>query len=151
LNAFLKKTIRRAPALVLDLAKARIDDAVQSDDWSKRPLGGVLRDQSALALLAQPEGPALMRDLLDWARERISDYRYGHHFAELVHALCQPYDAACVAVLEDWANGDTAEHFSVLTAVLREAGQSFIYDHGPFIGRALRTARTDLAPGKRIS
>lgn len=141
LNAFLKKAIRRAPELVLDLAKARIDDALHSDDWSKRPLGGVFRDQSALVMLAQPEGPRLLMNLLDWSRERISDNLYAYHFAELVRVLCGPYDATCVAVLEDWARGGTAEHYTVLTAVLREAGQSFIYDHGPFIGRVLHTAR----------
>lgn len=142
LNHFLKKAIRRAPALVLDLAKARIEDALQSDDWSKHPLGDMLREQNALTLLAHPEGPALLRDLLEWARERISDYRFGYHFADLVRILCGPYDAACITVLEEWASVGTVEHVNVLAAVLREAGQSFIYDHGAFISRALRVAGT---------
>jgi hypothetical protein len=45
-------------------------------------------------------------------------------------------------VLEEWGRGGTVEHVNVLAAVLREAGQSFIDDHGAFISRALRVART---------
>ncbi len=141
LNHFLKKAIRRAPALVLDLAKARIEDALQSEDWSRHPLGHLIREENALTLLAHPEGPAQFRDLLEWARERISDYRFGYHFADLVRVLCGRYDSACIGLLEEWASGGTVEHVNVLAAVLREAGQSFIYDQSAFISRALRFAR----------
>ncbi|MGH7822080.1 MAG: helix-turn-helix domain-containing protein, partial [Candidatus Binatia bacterium] len=122
LNAFLKKAIRRAPSVVLNLAKVRIDDAIASDDWNKQALGDVLRDRDALELLSLPEGPALLRSLLDWALGRISDYRFSYHFAELVQSLCSPYDATCVAIIEEWLAGGTAKHFKVVTAILRDAG-----------------------------
>ncbi|MGH9203604.1 MAG: helix-turn-helix domain-containing protein, partial [Vicinamibacterales bacterium] len=141
LNAFLKKAIRRAPSVVLNLAKVRIDDAIASDDWNKQALGDVLRDRDALELLSLPEGPALLRSLLDWALGRISDYRFSYHFAELVQSLCSPYDATCVAIIEEWLAGGTAKHFKVVTAILRDAGPRFIYSHEGFIARVLQSAR----------
>lgn len=140
-NAFLKKAIRRAPAVVLDLAKARIDDAIARDDWSMQPLGSVFHDRSALDLLALPEGPTLLRDLLDWERDRINDHRFSYRFAELMQSLCSPYDATCVAIIEEWLTaGGTADHLKVVTAILRDAGPAFLHSYEGFIGRALRAA-----------
>jgi len=141
LTEFLKKTIRRAPGIVLDLAKTRIEDATAADDWSKPVLGGVLRDGEALELLKHSDGPALLRDLLDWALGRIDDYGFTYRFAELVHSLCNPYDATCVATVEGWLAEGTAEHFKVVTAILRDAGSRFIYSNEGFVARALQAAR----------
>jgi hypothetical protein len=106
-----------------------------------QPLGGVLNDRGALDLLAIPEGAALLRSLLDWALDRIDAYQFSYRFAELVQTLCSPYDAACVATIEDWLTaGDTPNHFKVVTAIVRDAGPSFVSDHEAFIGRALRAA-----------
>lgn len=92
-NAFLKKAIERVPAAVLDLAKARIDDSIAREDWLIQPLGGVLSDRDVIELLAIPDGAALLRNLLDWARERIGDFNFSYRFAELVKKLCSPYNA----------------------------------------------------------
>lgn len=142
-NAFLKKAISRAPGVVIDLAKARIDASIAREDWSMQPLGGVLNDRDALDLLANPEGVALLRSLLDWALDRIGDYQFSYRFAELVQTLCSPYDAACIAIIEDWVTaGGSPSHFKVVTAIVRDAGPSFVSDHEGFIGRALRAARS---------
>lgn len=142
-NAFLKKAIGRAPGAVLDLAKARIDASIANEDWSMQPLGSVLDDRDALDLLAIPEGVTLLRSLLDWALERIGDYQFSYRFAELVQSLCSPYGDTCVATIEEWLTaGGTPDHFKVATAIVREAGQSFVSDHEGFIGRALRAARS---------
>ena len=141
-NAFLKKAIGRAPGAVLNLAKARIDASIAREDWSMQPLGSVLNDRDALDLLAIPEGAALLRNLLDWALDRIGDYQFSYRFAELVQTLCSPYDGACVATIEEWLTaGGTPNHFKVVTAIVRDAGPSFVSDHEDFIGRALRAAR----------
>jgi len=142
-NAFLKKAIGRAPGAVLDLAKARIDASIAQEDWSMKPLGSILNDRDALDLLAIPEGAALLRSLLDWALDRMADFEFSYRLAELVHSLCSPYDAACVATIEEWLiAGGTPTHFKVVTAIVRDAGPSFVSDHEGFIGRALREARS---------
>ncbi|MFC3111059.1 helix-turn-helix domain-containing protein [Undibacterium arcticum] len=140
-NAFLKKAIRRAPGSVLELAMARIDDAIASGDWQKQPLGGVLHDRDALDLMSLSEGSALLRGLLDWALVRIGDYTFSYRFAELVQSLCSPYGAACVATMEDWFTGGTAEHFKVVTAILRDASPRFIHANERFVARTLKAAR----------
>ena len=140
-NEFLKKAIRRAPSPVIELAMARIDDAIATDDWEKQPLGSVFRDGDALELMALPEGPALLRKLLDWTLGRIDDYAFSHRFAELVQSLCSPYGAEFVAAVEDWLAGGTAEHFKVIAAILRDAGRRFIHDNEGFIARTLKAAR----------
>lgn len=140
-RAFLARVMNRAPQLVINLARARLEDAIAADDWGKHPLSTVLDGQTRLNLLSLPTGAAALRTLLDWGRERINDIRFSHRFADLVGGLCEPYDAACVATLEEWVAGGTADHFKVLTTVLREAGSSFVYGYGTFIGRALRAAR----------
>jgi transcriptional regulator with XRE-family HTH domain len=140
-NAFLKKAIRRAPRDVIELAMARIDDAIATDDWGKQPLGGVLNDRDALDLMALPQGPALLRGLLDWALDRIGDYKFNHRFAELVMSLCSPYGADCIAITEDWLIGGTDKHFKVISAILNNAGPRFIYANEGFIARVLNVAR----------
>ena len=142
-NAFLKKAIGRAPAAVLDLAKARIDASIAREDWSMQSLGSVLNDRDAFDLLAVTEGAVLLRSLLDWALDRIGDYQFSYRFAELVQALCRPYSAACVATIEEWLTaGGAPIHFKVVTAIVRDAGPSLVSDHEGFVGRALRAARS---------
>nr|CCA84802.1 putative transcriptional regulator, XRE family [Ralstonia syzygii R24] len=141
-NAFLNKAIRRVPDSVIELARTRIDDAIASGDWGKRPLGGVLGDRDAFDLISLSEGREILRGLLDWALGRIGDYAFSYRFAELIKTLCSPYDAACVAALEDWLAGGTDEHFKVITAIVREAGSRFIYSHEGFVARALKAARS---------
>ncbi len=141
-NAFLKKAIRRMPDTVLKLAVGRIDDAIATDDWGKEALGGVLRDRDALSFMSIPEGPKLFRGLLDWALGRIADYQFRYRFAELVEALCSPYDSACIAALENWFTGGTAEHFMVVTAILQKVGPRFVYENELFLTHALKAART---------
>jgi transcriptional regulator with XRE-family HTH domain len=147
-NAFLKKAIRRAPGAVLELARARIDASIANDDWSIQPLGSVFRDRDALDLLALPDGVTLLRDLLEWALGRIADYKFSYRFSEMLQSLCSPYDATCVATIEDWLiAGGTADHFKVVTAVVRDAGAKFIFDNEGFIARTLRAAR---AVGRKV-
>jgi len=141
-NAFLKKAIRRVPGSVIELAKTRIDDAIASGDWGMQPLGGVLGDRDALDLISLSEGREMLYGLLDWALGRIGDYAFSYRFAELIQALCSPYDAACVAALENWLASGTDEHFKVITAIVREAGQRFIFSHEGFVARALKAARS---------
>ncbi|WP_167313328.1 helix-turn-helix domain-containing protein [Ralstonia insidiosa] len=141
-NDFLKKAIRRVPDSVIELAKTRIEDAIASGDWGMQPLGGVLGGRDALDLISLSEGREILRGLLDWARGRIGDYAFSYHFAELIEALCSPYDAACVAALEDWLAGGTDEQFKVITAIVREAGPRFVYSHEGFIARVLKAARS---------
>jgi hypothetical protein len=139
---FLKKAMMRAPGLLLDLAKARIDDAIADDDWGKRALGDMLRDSDSLGLLTLPDGPALLRDLLDWALGRIGENAFLHHFAALVRSLCGPYDAAFMTLMDEWLADGTVAHFEVASAILREADQRFVYDYERFISRALRAAKS---------
>jgi transcriptional regulator with XRE-family HTH domain len=147
-NAFLKKAIQRAPGAVLGLAKARIDASIESDDWSIQPLGSVLRGSDALDLLALPDGVTQLRDLLEWALGRIGDYKFSYRFAEMLQLLCSPYDATCVATIEDWLiAGGTADHFKVVTAIVRDAGDGFIFDNERFIARSLGAAR---AVGRKV-
>ncbi|MHB8894926.1 MAG: helix-turn-helix domain-containing protein [Candidatus Geothermincolia bacterium] len=141
-RSFLGRVVKRAPQFVINLAKIRLEDSLAADDWGKHPLGGISDERKPFRLMSHPNAPALLRDLLNWGRERIGDHGFNFRFADLVHGLCAPYDAACVAVFEAWSEGGTAEHFNVLTVVLREAGPSFIFDHEAFIGRALRAARS---------
>jgi len=142
-NAFLKKAIGRAPGAVLDLAKSRIEASIAREDWSMQPLGSVFNDRDSLDLLVISEGAAFFRSLLDWALDRIGDPQFSHRFAELTQMLCSPYNAACVRTIEEWlTTGGTPNHFKVVTAIVHDAGPSFISDHEGFIGRALRAARS---------
>lgn len=141
-NDFLKKALGRVPDSVIELAKARIDDAIASGDWTKQPLGDVVRGgRDSFDLVSLSNGRELLRGLLDWGLGRIGDYAFGFRFAELIKVLCSPYDAICVAILEDWLSAGTDEHFKVITAIVREAGPRFLFSNEDFVARALRAAR----------
>ena len=141
-NAFLKKAIRRLPQSVLELAMVRIEDAIASDDWEKQPIGGVLPEKDALDLMTLAKGPALFRGLLDWALGRAGEYMFSYRFAALVQSLCSPFNAACVATMEEWFAGGTAEHVKVIVSILRDSDSRFIYNNEGFIARLLKAARS---------
>jgi len=142
-NDFLKKTIRRVPDSVIELAKTRIEDAIASEDWGKQSLGGgILGDREAFDLMSLPIGRETLRGLLDWALGRIGGYAFNYRFSELIKVLCSPYDTASVAALEDWLAGGTDQHFKVITAIVREAGPRLIYAHEGFVARTLKAARS---------
>ncbi|WP_439891201.1 helix-turn-helix domain-containing protein [Ralstonia sp. 25C] len=141
-HAFLKKAIQRIPRAVVELAMARVEDAIDSGDGGTQPLGDVPGHPGAFGLMLQPQGRELFHGLLDWAISRITDYDFSYRFGELIEVLCGPYDAACVAALEEWLAGGTQERFAVVRAILRTAGQRFIYAHEGFVERALGAARS---------
>ncbi|MBR8431676.1 helix-turn-helix domain-containing protein [Burkholderia cenocepacia] len=141
-NEFLKKAIRRVPDSIIELARTRIDDAIASGDWRKQSLGGNVRgDRESFDLLSLSNGREILRGLLDWALGRIDDYAFSYRFAALIKVLCSPYAPTCVEALEDWLAGGTDKHFKVVTAIVRDAGQRFVYSNEDFIARVLKAAR----------
>jgi len=140
-NRFLQRVTRHAPKLVLELAKARIDDAVKQDALGRHALGHAFRDDMSLDLMAGPDGPQLLRDLLDWALTRIDDRRYTAFLGNLVRILCRELDAGSLQLLEDWLAPSDKRRFIVVSEVLRAAPSALLFEHSPFIRRLLQQAK----------
>jgi hypothetical protein len=141
-HEFLQRVGSRKPELVVELVKARLEDGLAANDWSKHPVGIGTRHQKPLGLCAHERGPALFSDLLDWALPRIDDYRFAHRFSDLIHGVFGLCDDACLPALEAWFASGGKEHLKVVAAILREADSSFVLRHGEFVARALRAAHT---------
>lgn len=146
-NRFLKKVLRKAPELVIDLAKARIDDAIATGDWGRSPLPRIHSGMESLGFMSIENARKMLRDLLDWGLSRVSDRTFTYHFSELFKAFCSPYDAAFLSVVEEWLSAGTEQHFMVATIILRDAGPSLIYENGEFVSRTLAAAR---ALGRKV-
>ncbi|HEX7638568.1 MAG TPA: helix-turn-helix domain-containing protein [Burkholderiaceae bacterium] len=140
-NRFLQRVTRHAPNLVLELAKARIDDAVKQDALGRHALGHAFRDDMSLDLMAGPDGPRLLRDLLDWALTRIDDRRYTTFLGDLVRMLCRELEASTLQLIEDWLAPCDEKRFIVVSEVLRAAPPTLLFEHGPFIRRLLQQAK----------
>lgn len=70
-----------------------------------------IRTPYSLNLLDHPQGPKLLRDLLDWALARIGNSQFALRFGELVDGFCGPYSTAFIAIVESWlANSTTPDH-----------------------------------------
>lgn len=140
-NRFLQRVTRHAPKLVIGLAKARIDDAVKQDALGRHALGHAFRDDMSLDLMASPDGPQLLRDLLGWVLTRIDDRRYTVFLGDLVRILCREFDAGALQILEDLLTPGDERRFIVVAEVLRAAPSALLFQHGPFIRRVLQRAK----------
>lgn len=138
---FLKRISDRIPRLVVQFAKDRLSAAIDRDDWSLMPVGIYPHEKSSLDIINHSEGPALLRDVLDWAMPKIDDYRFTHHLADLVAGVFGMRHASMVAALEAWCEAGTSSHFKVLASILRDAPPEFVFVHREFVSRLLRAAR----------
>ncbi|OGA69419.1 MAG: transcriptional regulator [Betaproteobacteria bacterium RIFCSPLOWO2_12_FULL_65_14] len=146
-RGFLARVAKRNPRQVLELAKQRLERAVEKKDWSMSPIGGTGRHTPSLDVLGHPEGVTLLREALDWALPRAGQYPFAHHFADLVSEVFGFRDRTYATVLEAWSARGTVEHFKVIACVLREAPESFVFAERTFVVRILKSAR---ALGKSV-
>lgn len=129
---FLAQSMKRDPASVVSLVKARLAEAKQAHDWSYTPLGKEQRGEG-LGLMGVEAGPRLLRDLLDWALENSNDISNARHVGEAVAGLCGNYCQAVLDTLLDWVSSGTQAHAVLVARVLQESQSSLIYEHAKFI------------------
>jgi len=141
-HAFLVRTAKRSPRLVVDLIKERLTQAVQRDDWRMEPIGGIAERQPCLDILDHPDGPVLLREVLDWALPRIDESRFAHHLSDLVLGVFGLQHSTCTSILEAWCADRKSERFKVLANVLREAPPLFVFEDSAFVARILKAARS---------
>lgn len=139
---FLIHVAARNPSMVVDLAKARLEESLAGDSWSKHPVGIVDRHHKSLEIIAHAQGASLFYELLEWSLDRADNYRFCSLFADLVTGLFDLHDKRCLQVLERWIEGGRKEHFLILAAIVREPESSFVLSQPEFVQRMLASART---------
>ena len=137
---FLAKVAKRNPRLVFKLAKSRLELAVAKDSWTYEPLG--FSEDESLNLLEHPDGATLLLESLDWAKPKIADWRFAHHFAQFVAGTFGFTEPILATTLQNWSAGGNSDHFAVLAAVLREVPASFVFSEQTFVRHSLSSARS---------
>lgn len=138
---FLRRVTKRAPSMVVELGKRRMAAALATNDWSVQPIGLSYLEGTSLGVLDHDEGPALLRDLLDWARPQIDDSGFAHRLADLVLGLFGSNHPMFTSTLQGWMSRGTVREVKVVGRILREAQASFVFDEQPFVSRVLSLAR----------
>lgn len=140
INRFLSKVAKRNPRIVFELAKARLERAITSDNLDYWPFG--TRGEASLKLLEHPDGAALLRESLDWAKNQVTDHRFAFYFAQFVAGTFGFDETVFAPTLQDWSAGGNSDHFAVLAAVLREVPDSFVFSEQAFVRQTLREAKS---------
>jgi transcriptional regulator with XRE-family HTH domain len=142
-HGFLVRVAKRSPRLVVELAQERVTQSVSREDWWKFGLiGGMSRHVPSINVLDHPDGPMLLREVLDWALPQIGEYRFAHHLSGLVTGVFGLLRPSCTSVLESWCTQGTSEHFKLLAHVLRDTPHAFAFDERAFVIRMLKKARS---------
>ncbi|QOZ83025.1 MULTISPECIES: helix-turn-helix domain-containing protein [Chromobacterium] len=136
---FLTASIKKTPAPVVALVMARLLEVQQRNDWSYKPLHKE-HNGKGLGLMEAETGPRLLRDLLDWAREKTAETLDARYVGEAVSGLCGDYGQVLLDLLLDWLSSGTQAHANLVAAVLRESQPTLIYDHSKFIRDILDAA-----------
>lgn len=141
-HGFFMRVAKRSPRLVVELIKARLEQAVDRDDWRTLPVGGTAFNQPSLDVLEHLDGAVLLREVLDWALPQIDVYRFAHNLSDVVPGVFGLRHPACTSILEAWCAGGNSQHFRVLSYVLRDAPPLFVFEDSAFVARTLKVARS---------
>ena len=132
-HEFLKRLVERRPGMVVDLLKERLMSSKMPFGWGNRA--------KPLNILSNPQGPKMLRDLLDWALTQNGDFFFFYRFADLLGGAFGLNDSGSCAVMAAWVENGGEDHFLLLSALIGKAPSRFIFDQGLFITRVLAAAR----------
>lgn len=138
-RAFLVAAIKKDPASVVALVKARLEEAKRRNDWSYEPLSKE-QDGKGLGLMEVEAGPRLLREFLDWSLNESDDISITRRVGEAVSGLCGNYAQPLLDLLLDWMSSGTQAHAALVAMVLRESQPTHIYEHPTFIRDILNAA-----------
>lgn len=149
-EAFLRKAMQRDPQRVLDLIRARLQLALERDNWHYRPLNLGLSNEGSLGLLSVENGPAMLVSFLSWGLGHIDDYQFAYEFGHAVEGLCAPYDEVFGSILLQWMKSGSMAHAHVVAAVIQHAPNNFVIRSGDLVDQILRQAELIEADALKI-
>lgn len=118
---YLSRIAKKDARPIAELVRKRFNEFLDSDDAPITGLARGRRDGGVLHLLEAPHGEEAMHYLLDWALEKIEDYRFRFSFGQTINTLFAPIDSVALVHLEDWMRRGTNAHVNVVAEILRHA------------------------------
>lgn len=138
---FIKESLLREPEITLLFLMRRLELAAEQDNWKLSPLLMRYRNQS-MEFGRRSDAPAWLERILDWALERCTNVVFKGRLGEFVSALYGTFDDRFTATLEFWGFNKSRLHFEILTAILNEAHNSFVFEKAGFVKRFLGNAHS---------
>lgn len=139
-RAFLKASLERNPAAVVELLKQRLLAAVEAEDFSYVPFSRAMNGGGPLRLLSAPQGDRLLLELLDWSLSYVVSYENRSRIGDVVSGLCGTYDAEFLDLILGWLRQGSSQHAAIVGAILRETRAELIYEHPSFPRDVLNVA-----------
>lgn len=139
LEAFLVASMKRDPESVMAIVTARLDFAAETDDWSYIPLRKEHHSEG-LKLMEVQSGRRLLLELLEHSLKYAEDNSPPPRIGEVVAGLCGAYDCQVLDTLLAWMTDGPLARVIVVSAVLREAQPTLIYEHPKFVRDILNAA-----------
>ena len=136
---FLSSSIKEDGQAVVELVQERLKEASRRKDWAYTPLRKRHRGDG-VGLLSAPNGPRLLRDILEWGLIEAVDHASIRRLGEAVAGLCGKFEKTLFEVLLSFMSTPTSERATLVAAVLRQAQNDFIYESPTFIRELLNTA-----------
>lgn len=150
---FLSKTSFTHPMLTLKMLMNRVEYK-ESDDKDERydPLPFSARRTGAWRFHETSQYEKILRTVRDWATENTPNWVRHHFGAELFKMVSAGFDDITIKVLEEWIMSANEQDLENAAALLREAENTFVWDHQEFIVNILERAhKFGDASYKRVS
>lgn len=142
---FLRKALLHHPKHTLNFLIVRIEYARQREqtDWSYTAVPWASGARGGLGLMKHPDAPRWLRYVFDWALSKEEeDESVLVWFGHLIKTLCKPYDQSFVEFLRRWTENGGRNHAAIVIRILREAPNTFVFQHQEFVIEFLRTTRS---------
>lgn len=135
IQELLKKSLAQYPSETLELLFKRVDIAVNSDNWSFRPVPYGPYINIHLDLLKHPEWELLLNKILYWALAHDINKKdsFLYRIAQLFDGLCSPFTNEMISYLLTWVKNGNQKHLKIAVAILREAHPDFVFAHEKFV------------------
>lgn len=142
ISLFLSKTSFTHPMLTLKMLMDRVGYKESHDkDEHYDPLPFSARRTGAWRFHETVQYEKILRTVRDWATEQTQNWVRHHFGAELFKMISTGFDDITLGVLEEWIMSASEQDLENAATLLREAENTFVWDHQDFVVNTLERAQ----------
>lgn len=140
IQTFLAKVSKEHAALGAAFFMRRVEHAANTKDWGFRASNHEPYQQVPLQFRESPEFTQVLRSVSGWIVTR-PDAHFRHAASELFESMFHPFDKLIVEHFGAWLETAGKGDIEVMSLLLREADEDFIFRESTFVATLLRRAK----------
>lgn len=148
IEKFLSKVSKHHAQLATSFYMARVDHAVDINDWNFHPCNDYQYAHVPLRFRESEQFSSIFWQVVNWMQINFrKNNRFKHHSCDLFRAMFFPLDEALLSLIQGWIDLGSGEEIRIVSQVLRENYSRFVFVHRTFVIRFLEKAKHE---GKEV-